>query len=194
MRRRWQAGAVVEVGVGHAEALRIGIHQLHKGRFSAANPLGERNGRIVAGLHDHALDQHLSRYLRPYLHEGAGALGLPRTLADGHQIGELETAGLERMKDYVAGHELGQARGREALLLVALREHLSSCEVDQSEGARIDLGRVGGQVGSDPFRRRGPTSGARGCRRMRGNGHRRHGIARQRVERAKCDQSESGGG
>ena len=61
--------------------LRVVVHHLREGRLAAAHPLGERDGRIVAGLDDHALDQDLRRHLRAHLHEGARAFRLPGVLA-----------------------------------------------------------------------------------------------------------------
>ena len=65
-----------------AEPLRVLIHQVDEHRLAAGDVLGERDGRVVAGLHDHALDQVLDAHHRADLDEHARAVLVARVRAD----------------------------------------------------------------------------------------------------------------
>ena len=61
-----QAGGIDEMSFTHAQAFRFGVHHVGKARLAAAQRFGQRDGGIVARLHDQAFEQiaHGYRFAR----------------------------------------------------------------------------------------------------------------------------------
>src|SRR5690348_6477042 len=87
------AGSVDEVAVGQAKFLRALGHVLGKGRFGTAEPFGQHDRGIVAGLDDHAAYEIFDPDLGVERSEHLRALGLPGMLADWKRILHLQPAG-----------------------------------------------------------------------------------------------------
>jgi hypothetical protein len=119
------------------------VHQLHEALGPCPpTPSAQRHGRVVAGLHDHALEQVLYRDLLIGLDEHARAGHAPRALTDSKFLVQRELARLERIEHHIGGHQLGQ-RGRfDRLIWVLGGQHLPAGGIQQQPGARRDLGRL----------------------------------------------------
>ncbi len=139
--RRGQPGAVLEMRAHHAEALGVRVHELREGLLGARDPLGERDGGIVARLHDHAEDQEFHRHRLAQFDEGARPFGAPGVLAHHHGLVELQFAGCELLKHDVGGHQLREAGGFHARHGILRRENLVGAVVDHDVGRGIDRGR-----------------------------------------------------
>jgi hypothetical protein len=100
--------------------------------------LSKCDRRVVAGLHDHALDEGLDRDLRADLRERTGAFGLPGVLADHHGLFERQPLFRERLEHDVTGHELRDARRLHLLLGIARGDHASAVLVDEHVRARVE--------------------------------------------------------
>ncbi len=144
-----QAVGVDEVRGLHPQAACVLVHDLGEGRLGAADFLGERDGRIVAGLDDHALDEDLGGDLRADLHEGPGALGAPGVLADRDLVGHLEATFLQGLENDVGAHQLGQAGRLHAVIGVILAQHTAAEVIDQHIGPGGDVGRLGNRGGGE---------------------------------------------
>ncbi len=94
-----QAGRVDEVTALEAHFLGRAVHQRGKGFLAAGQVLGQRHGGVVAGLHDHALQQVFHRDLLADLDEHARARGAPGLFADGDHVGQLDMAGFQFVED-----------------------------------------------------------------------------------------------
>ncbi len=55
----WQTRAVAITGTGHPQLQRVLIHDLGESFLGAGEIFSQRDAGIVAGLHDHALEQLL---------------------------------------------------------------------------------------------------------------------------------------
>ena len=69
VRRIGPSRAVAEHAVLHAERLGLRVHHFDELLLRSGNPLGQHDAGIVAGLDDHAADQHFDRDLRAQFHE-----------------------------------------------------------------------------------------------------------------------------
>jgi len=87
------------------------FHHLHEGGLGARDVLGERHRGVVAGLHDHALDEVLDRHLLAHSTNIREPSCFPGVLADGHHVVELDASFLEGAEHAVGRHDLGEARG-----------------------------------------------------------------------------------
>ena len=81
-----QAGGIGEVGVGHAQALRLAVHQRGEGFLAAGDGLGERHAGVVARLHDHAADELIHTDRLVGLDEHARAFHAPGRGGDRHHL------------------------------------------------------------------------------------------------------------
>src|SRR3546814_8441445 len=68
MLRVWPAGSIAKGRVGHAERVRRLRHLRGKILLASRQPLGDRDGRVVAGLDDDAVDQVLDTDTRSEEH------------------------------------------------------------------------------------------------------------------------------
>ena len=176
------AGGVGKVRSGQAELLRVGVHHLHEGLLRAADLLGQRDRRVVARLHDHALQQVVDGHLLADLDEHARALLLPGALADRDRVGELEAAFVERLEDGVGRHQLGQTGRLLARVGLTRGEHATAVVVDHDEAARVQLRR----------RRNGGRGGGHGLSSL--GRHGRACVRRRCVVRATALECEAEAG
>ena len=139
MLRRGQAGAILEMGTGHAEALRFRIHQLRKGRFRSGDALGERNGCIIARLDNHAQDQFFHRHDLADFDEGARPFRAPGVFADRHGLIQLQLSRGELLEHDVGRHQLRQARRVHPRDCILGGQDLVGMKIDEDVRARIDL-------------------------------------------------------
>ncbi len=134
----------------HAEPLGVRIHELREGLLGARDAFSQRDGGIVARLHDHAENQELDGHRLAELDEGARALRAPGVLAHHDGLIQLERPRGELLEDDVGRHQLGEARRLHAGVGVQGRQRLVGAEVDDEVGARIDRRRRrNGNVGAE---------------------------------------------
>ena len=118
----------------HAEPLGVLVHERGEGVLGARDALGERDRRVVAALHDHALYQDLDRHARVEVEVGARTFRAPGALAD-RQLGvELDLAVLQRLEHDVCRHQLGDARGLDRVARTVAGERLPALLVDEHPG------------------------------------------------------------
>ncbi|MCY1560270.1 hypothetical protein D9M68_973890 [compost metagenome] len=75
------------------------------------------------------------------LDEHARTAGTPGVLADGHRIGLADLALADFQGGDVGGHQLGQARRRQALVTVVFHQHLAALGIHQHIGLGCQLRR-----------------------------------------------------
>ena len=122
----------------HPQPFGVLVHERREGVFRSGNRLGERNRRVIAALHDHALDQHFDRDSRVQVEVRARAFRAPSALADRNLGVELELPILERMEHGVGGHQLRDARGLDRVGRAMPGEHLAALLVHEDPGGRLE--------------------------------------------------------
>ena len=182
MLRRGKAVRIDEVRTLHADLRGVVVHQRREGFLAARGMFRQRDGGVVARLHGHALfhvDQRrgLVDGEAAVAAVGAGAALAPGALAHHHLVVGLDLAVLLLGRQYVRGHDLGDAGRLDALGVVLARQHLAGDVVHQHPRRGGGLGRRRDLDGGG--RRRGGRGGRRGCL---GNGQ-AHGGGRERGER-----------
>ena len=149
-----QAGGIAVLGVGHAQFLRVLVHEVGKGRLAARHVLGKSHAGVVARLDDHPLQQHGHGHPVAQVNERAGAARAPGRLADHHLVLEADPLVLDAAEDGVGRHQLGDAGRVELLVLVPARQGPAAVVIHQHVGAggqcrrRRDLVRIGGVGGA----------------------------------------------
>ena len=129
--------------VRHPQPPGVLVHDLHEGLFGAGHAFRERDGGIVARLHDHALDQDIHRDLRTHLDKGARAFRAPGVFADRDRVGELQATAMQFGEHDVGGHQLGETGRLHAIVRMIGRQHATGLVVLEQIGARGHRGRCG---------------------------------------------------
>ena len=96
--------------------------------------LGHGDTGIVARLNDDAMQQIVDRDLRVDLDEHPRAAGTPGLLAHRDHVAVADLTLLDFQGGDVGGHQLGQARWRQALVTVVLDQYLAAGRVHQHVG------------------------------------------------------------
>src|SRR3546814_5170950 len=99
MLRVWPAGSIAKGRVGHAERVRRLRHLRGKILLASRQPLGDRDGRVVAGLDDDAVDQVLDTDTLADLDEHLRSALAPRLLAYRKRVVERETRSEEHTSE-----------------------------------------------------------------------------------------------
>src|SRR3989338_8656272 len=131
-----QADRVGEMSVVHAQPFCFPVHQVDEARFAAGDMKRQRDGRIVAGLHDQPAQQFAHGHALPGLEQHA------RLAADvvycGNGNGQVllrqQRAVFERIKNQVSGHQLGQRSGLHARIGILVHQNLIAGVVVQQVG------------------------------------------------------------
>ena len=97
-----------EAGVLQAQAHGLAIHLIDEGRFAAGHALGEGNGSVVAGLHDHSLKQVFNRNRAARLQEHARTGRAPGFLRNRDCLRQGDPLLAQGVEGHVRGHQLGQ--------------------------------------------------------------------------------------
>ncbi|VXB45557.1 hypothetical protein BURKHO8Y_140003 [Burkholderia sp. 8Y] len=195
-------GHAVHVGIVrvlHADALRGPVHQIDEVGLAAADEFRERNGRVVARLHDHAVDEivHRDRLLRFDEHARLVRPHAAHGLARHDRLVHVDLLGLEGVEDEVRGHQLGERRGFHALVRIAGCEHLIAGGIDEHPRMRRHGGRRhlrerarGGEHGRQhdrglqgAARNDGIRSGSGERRKRKAGREKAHRIGRQKEHR-----------
>jgi hypothetical protein len=129
--------------VRHADALGRRVHQLHEVGFAAADEFRERNGRIVARLHDHAVHEivHGDGLVRLDEHARLVRLHAAHGLAWHDGLIHVDLLRLQRIEDEICGHQLRERRRLDAFIGIARCEHLIAGCIDEHPRVRGDIGR-----------------------------------------------------
>jgi hypothetical protein len=141
------AGDVGERGVLQPPGLGLAIHHRDESLQAAAHGFGQRHRRVVAGDHDHPVQQLVYRGFHRGVdeHQRRVALALfPRAHAHVDRLLQRELLVAEGAEHEVGGHQLGQRRRVGGRVGVALGQGLASGEVEQHVLACRDLGRLQG--------------------------------------------------
>ena len=90
-----------------AELARLLVHDRGEYRLGTGDMFGERNARIVAGLHDHAFKQIFNRDLAVQNHEHFGPFHFPCLFRHrAHRI-QFDLAAFQGIEHHVDGHGFG---------------------------------------------------------------------------------------
>ena len=127
------AAGVDEIGVGHADRLRGLVHALGKGRLAARQPLGKRDGRIVARGDDQPAQQVVDRDPPPLGQQHGRATARCGFLADLELGAQRNFAPFERVEHQIGGHDLGHRRRRHRLRAVLLEQNVGTLDVDDHD-------------------------------------------------------------
>ena len=136
---------------GHAKARRFAVHQLHEDVLRPRDGLGERDARVVARLHFHALDELVDADGLARLDEHARAGGAPGARRHGDALLERELLVMQCSEHQVRRHQLGERCRLDALVRFLGEQHLTTRHVADDPGLAHDARRR---------RRRGMRSGA----------------------------------
>ena len=134
-----QPGGIHEMGVVHTQALGSRVHQVREGLLAAGDMLGQRYAGIVAGLDDHAMQQVAHRDLAVDLDEHARAARAPGLFAHSDHVAVADLPLLDFQGGDVGGHQLRQARRRQALVAIVFHQHVAAGGIHQQIG-------LGGQL------------------------------------------------
>ena len=137
---RGQAFGVAVAGGLHAQSLRLGVHHLDEVLHGAAHAFGQGHGRVIARLHDHALEQVFHAHLHLGVDKHARTRHLPSPLADRKGLLQIDFTGAQGIEDQVRGHQFGQGGRLHQIVLPLRGQHLSSGQVQQKIGLRGDFG------------------------------------------------------
>ena len=137
-----QALGVTVAGRLHAQRLRLVVHQLDEPLDRAADTFSQRHRGVVAGLHDHALDQIVDWHRHLRVDEHGGAADFPGPHADRQALLEVDLFRLQRIEYEVLRHQLGQRRRFHRSVDVARRQHLVGSDIEQQIAAGCDFGRL----------------------------------------------------
>ena len=137
-------------------------------RLAARDELGERDRRVVAGLHDHPVHQLVDRHRAARLDEHPRAFGVPRGGRHRDALRRRDLALAQRGEHEIRGHELGERRRLAPLVGVLRDDRRAAREIEE-------------QIAKAPRSpARSAATAATGCGRRRG---RRCGIGRARRRR-----------
>ena len=131
-------GHVGEVAVLHAQALRLRVHARDEHVLGAAHRFRQRDRRIVARLHDHAMQQLVHGYRFLGLDEHARAFRLPRSFRHVHHLRGRDLLLSQRLEHQIGGHELGERRRLAPLPGVLHDQELMAREIGEEIGLRGD--------------------------------------------------------
>ena len=134
-----QPAGVLKVGAAHSQFGGPVVHGLHEHTLAAAHKLRHRHGGIVGGGNADGLEQFLQRHLFPRLQPDLAAAHAVGMLADGHDVGELDLARLQRLKGQQQRHHLGDGGNGTALIGIFLIKHRPGILIHKD-------GRLAGQV------------------------------------------------
>ena len=165
-----QAFGVLVARAFHAQGLGLFIHQAHEVFQRTTHAFGQRHGRVVARLDDHALDQVVDGDLHLGVDEHARAGHLPGAFADREALLERDFLGAQRVKHQIAGHQLGQRGLLDRRIDVLRTQHLVGGDVDQQVVAGGDFG---GRGQADLGQRKCGHKCGRHCH---GNGNNTQGV------------------
>ena len=124
-------GDVDEIRVREPHALRLGVHARDELRLAARDELGERDRRVVAGLHDHPVHQLVDRHRAARLDEHPRAFGVPCGGRHRHALRRRDLAFAQRGEHEIRGHELGERRGIAPLVGVLRDDRRAAREIEQ---------------------------------------------------------------
>ena len=77
-----QAGGVDEVAREHAQLLRVLVHHLREDALGTSDVLGQRDARVVAGLHDHPHQQILDPHALCRLRQTCASPGMRQACSE----------------------------------------------------------------------------------------------------------------
>ena len=141
MLRVVEAGGVGEMRVAQPKLGSHGVHARHEYRQRPAGALDQREGGIVAGLHQHAFEQVLNRYLIALTQKHARP-GQPRGIAaHGCEVVQLQCSGTQIAEQQVGGHEFGERGRRQTLVGIVGGQFRAALRIHQYKGARRKFGR-----------------------------------------------------
>ncbi|MNE25603.1 hypothetical protein D3C80_1189360 [compost metagenome] len=142
-----------EVGILQAQRFGVVVHQADKRILATRDIIGQRDAGVVARLNDDAFVElhHWHLVARLDKHQRGATqrrvTGCPGIFTYGDHVFRLDLAGLDRLANHVAGHDLGQAGGIEPGIGIALRQNFAAVVIHQHKSFGIDL------RGSRRFRR-----------------------------------------
>ena len=131
-----QPRRVGEARVDEAEPLRLRVHPLGECRLAAGDHFGQRDRGVVAGLHDHAVQEFVDRHRAPHLDEHPRALGPPRALRHRDRLRRRQYLVAQRDEHKVRGHQLGQRCRVPALVGVVCGQRRAAGVVEQQPRRR----------------------------------------------------------
>jgi hypothetical protein len=113
-----QAGGIAELGVLHAELVRLAVHELGELRLAAGDMLGYGDGHVVGRLDDQSPDGVTNGDLGALLDLQPGRRRPRRIGREPEGGGEREPPLLQKLEQQIERHQLGE-RGRVAQLVGA---------------------------------------------------------------------------
>ena len=139
-----QAGGIDEMRVGEPDLLGELVHHARELGFGAAQPLGQRDCRVVAGLDDHRAQQvaHLHLGIELGKHGRAARCGTavaPGVLGDEEFVVQRQPALLDLVEHDSDRHEFGHAGRLERLVAVLVEEQRAGLVVHQHRELRLGL-------------------------------------------------------
>ena len=127
-----QPGRVDEVRVLHAQPRRFLVHALDERVLRSGDGFGERDRRIVARLHDHAVQQLVDADTAFFGSMNMREPSARHALSDTVTICEgMSSLSLQRAEDEVRGHQLGQRRRLARFVGVLRDQRLPAQDVEQ---------------------------------------------------------------
>ncbi|MNE57552.1 hypothetical protein D3C80_1525230 [compost metagenome] len=144
---RIQAVHRQEMGILQAQRFGVVVHQANKRILTARDIISQRDAGIITRLNNDAFVQFHDRHLVARLdkHQRGAAqrrvAGCPGVLTHGHHILRFNLAGLDRLADHIAGHDLGQAGGVKTGVGIAFRQDFSAVVIHQHVGLGVNLWR-----------------------------------------------------
>ncbi len=142
--RRGQAGRIDVMRAGHAELLRVLVHERGEGLLGTGDVFGQRDRRVVARLDDHAVHQILERHFGVELEEAgrtvrARPTAAPGVFADVDLVLHLDLARGELGRDDIGSHHFGDRSRLDARVDIVAGEHLAAGVVHQHPALRVEL-------------------------------------------------------
>ena len=148
MLRIVQAAGVDEVGVFTAQALRLGVHLVHKSVHRAGDHLRQDVAGLVGRLDHDAVQQLLHRQLFPDFDASGAGIGSEQVdggLGGGDGLVQGDVAPVHGLEHQQHRHALGDAGGVKLLVGVLVQQDLPRVAVHQQGGfgghRRIGKGR-----------------------------------------------------
>ena len=165
------------MGFTHAQAFRFGVHHVGKARLAAAQRFGQRDGGIVARLHDQAFEQIAHRHRFARIEEHARTFGTPGGFRRRQHGFGFQTAFFQGFKGQIGRHQFGQRCRFDLLVEVFAGQNLAALQIlhqisgggdfRRGRSLRDRLGRQNVRLGSGILARHG-----RSGRRCSGSGSR----------------------